>query len=159
MPLRTLALLAGLGAFAPAATTLTLSNQTGRTLVVTRLWSPWRPEPDDPPMTIPFFRRWIRPGAEATYRLDIPGKDLDSHMVVRRLPADGVIDFEHLTIRALDPEAMPDDDLPPEPLAQPPECLAQPPECLAQPPERLAQPPEHLALPGAAPAAPPLSRL
>lgn len=88
---------------APAATTLTVNNQTGQTLAVTRVWSPWRPEPDDGPMRFPFFQRWIRPGTTATYHLQLPGKDLESEITIRRLPQDGVVAFEHMTIKALDP--------------------------------------------------------
>jgi hypothetical protein len=76
---------------APAATTVTVHNQTGRTLAVTRLWSPWRPEPDDPPMAMPFFQRRIRPGAVATYRFQLTGKDLDSELVIRQLPPDALM--------------------------------------------------------------------
>ena len=75
----------------PGATTLTVHNRTGRTLAVTRLWSPWRPEPDDPPMAMPFFQRRIRPGAVATYRFQLTGKDLDSELVIRQLPPDALM--------------------------------------------------------------------
>ncbi len=104
----------------PGATTLTVHNRTGRTLAVTRLWSPWRPEPDDPVMGAPYFQRRIRPGAVATYRFQLPGKDLDSEFVIRRLPLDGVIDFEHMTIRAVDDEGGFDDEPMPEPEAPAP---------------------------------------
>ena len=103
---------------APAATTLTVHNQTNLTLAVTRHWSPWRPEPDDGPMTFPFFQRWIRPGARATYTFQIPGKELDSEMVIRQLPPDGIVDFESMTIRAITPDSGPmGEEPPPEPTA------------------------------------------
>jgi len=56
----------------------------------------------------------------ATYRFQLPGKDLDSEFVIRRLPLDGVIDFEHMTIRAVDDEGEFDDEPMPEPGAQAP---------------------------------------
>jgi len=103
---------------APATTTLTVHNQTGRTLAVTRLWSPWRPEPDDGPMTFPFFQRWIKPGVTATYHFQLPGKELDSEIVIRRLPLDGTVDFESMTIKAMEPGAEPfGEEPPPEPEA------------------------------------------
>lgn len=102
----------------PAATTLTVHNQTGQTLVVTRPWSPWRPEPDDPPMRLPYFQRWLKPGDLGTYCFQIPGKDLDSRIVVRHLPVEGVIDFEGMTISAGEPGLTPiSEELPPEPQA------------------------------------------
>ena len=102
---------------APAATHLTVHNQTGQTLSVSRLWSPWRPEPDDGPMPIPFFQRWIRPGATATYRFDLPGKDLDTEIVLRRLPLDGIIDFEQMQIKAVTPGEAFGEEPQPEPEA------------------------------------------
>lgn len=102
---------------APAATTLTVHNQTGQTLAVTRPWSPWRPE-DDPPMRLPYFQRWLKPGEVGTYHFQIPSKDLESSIVIRYLPPDGVVDFESLTIRAAEPGFTPfGDPLPPEPEA------------------------------------------
>jgi hypothetical protein len=103
---------------APAATTLTVNNQTGQTLAVTRPWSPWRPEPDDPPMRFPYFQRWLKPGEVGTYCFPIPGKDLDSSITIRRLPLEGVIDFEGMTISAGEPGQDPSsEEPPPEPQA------------------------------------------
>jgi hypothetical protein len=108
----------GFGAAAAAETVLTVHNLSNRTLTVTRPWSPWRPEPDDPPQPFPLFREWLRPGAEATYRFQTPGKELESDLVVRRLPRDGRIEFECLTLQAMDPGFTPiGEDLPPEPEA------------------------------------------
>jgi hypothetical protein len=92
----------GAGGLARAETILRVDNQTGRTLVITQPWSIWRPEPDDPPMSYPVFRRWLSPGAVGTYRFQYPGKDLESSIVIRDLPLDGTVDFERLTIQALD---------------------------------------------------------
>lgn len=106
------------GVAGSAATTLTVHNQTGQTLAVTRPWSPWRPEPDDPPMRLPYFQRWLRPGEAGTYRFQIPGKDLDSQIVVRYLPPEGVIAFEGITISAGEPGLFPlGEPPPPEPEA------------------------------------------
>jgi hypothetical protein len=103
---------------APAATTLTVHNRTGQTLAVTRLWSPWRPEPDDPPMSIPYFQRLLGPGEVGTYHFQLPGKDLESSIIIRHLPEDGVVSFENMTITAAEPAMMPlGEDLPPEPEA------------------------------------------
>jgi hypothetical protein len=103
---------------APAATTLTVHNRTGQTLAITRPWSPWRPEPDDPPMRFPYFQRWLKPGEVDTYCFPIPGKDLDSRIVVRHLPPEGVIDFEGMTISAGEPGLAPSsEDLALEPQA------------------------------------------
>ena len=101
MSLRLLALVACLGLPAPAATTLTLQNGTGSALQVTRYWSPWLPEPDDGPMTVPFFRRTLKAGAVATWNLPGPGKELEATIIIHRLPADGVVDFEQMTIQAV----------------------------------------------------------
>ena len=99
---------------APASTTLTVQNQTAQILAVTRQWSPWRPEPDDPPMRFPYFQRWLQPGEVATYCFRIPGKDLESRIVVRHLPLEGVIDFEGMTISAGEPGQTPfSEELPP----------------------------------------------
>jgi hypothetical protein len=119
-PLSTLLLFCGTLAclVAPAETTLTVHNQTGQTLALTRPWSPWRPEPDDPPMRLPYFQRWLKPGEEGTYYFHIPGKDLDSRIVVRHLPLEGVIDFEGMTISAGEPGLTPfSEELPLEPRA------------------------------------------
>lgn len=121
---------------ARAATTVTVHNLTGRTLAVTRPWSPWHREPDDPPQPFPAFRRWLPPGATATYRFLLPGRDLDTDLVIRRLASGGAIHHDGLTIHAVDPDLEPDgpgpgpwppdpewarvigEDLPPEPEAK-----------------------------------------
>ena len=94
----------GAGTAGRATTSLTVHNQTGRTLAVTRPWSPWRPEPGYLPRDLHGSSRWLRPGATATYCFLVPGKDLESDLVVRRLPPDGLIEFEGLTIQVADPE-------------------------------------------------------
>ena len=102
-----------------AGTNLTVHNETGQTLAISRLWSPWRPEADEGSVRLPFFHRWIRPGKVVTYRFDRPGKDLDAEIVIRRLPEGGVIDFEHLRIQAVDPcDAEHGEEPQPEPEAQ-----------------------------------------
>jgi hypothetical protein len=90
-----------------ATTTLTVHNLTGRTLAVTQEWSPWRPEPDDPPPGEPFFQRWLKPGAVGTYVFEVPGKDLESVIIIRTLPLDGAVVFERLTLQAVDPGGTP----------------------------------------------------
>ena len=69
-------------------------------------------------MSIPFFQRWIRPGATATYRFQLSGKDLDSEIVIRQLPLDGAVNVENMTIQAMDPDGAPfGEEPPPEPEA------------------------------------------
>jgi hypothetical protein len=137
-PLRPLALSGLLLTAIPAlraATTVTVRNLTGQTLAVSRPWHPWRPEPDDPPLSYPAFRRWLRPLGTATYQFQLPGRDQEVDLVVRRLATGEAIHHDGLVIQALDPDlepafhgpgpAMPDpdwarvigEDLPPEPEA------------------------------------------
>jgi hypothetical protein len=153
LALRSLALTGLLLCAAPsqAATTVTVHNLTGRALAVSRPWHPWGLEPDDPPRSwhhldphqvdpscaeIPAFRRWLRPGETGTYRFQLPGRDLEVDLVIRRLDANGSIHHDGLTIQAVDPDldpplpgpepGIPDpawprvigEDLPPEPEAK-----------------------------------------
>lgn len=105
--LRPAALALLLAAPASAATTITVHNLTGRTLSVLRTWSPWHPEPCDGPQAFPAFQHRIAPGGSATYRFLVPGRDLDTDLVIRRLGADETVVHDGLTLRATDPDLEP----------------------------------------------------
>jgi hypothetical protein len=105
------------GPFAGSTSTLTVHNQTDRTIAVSPGLRAWLLEPGPVlpeeaggcrcagPSTPATECRCLAPGTTTTFRLQDPDKDLDTALFIRRLPGDGLVQHEGLVIWAVDPDS------------------------------------------------------